>query len=86
MKKCGQCPGCKVASLLVIVGAINWGLFGVFGINLVTKIAGEATLASKIIYGLIGVAGILKIVSCVIKCPGCKTEPSSGSGSDCCAK
>ena len=74
MMKSGVCPGCKVASVLVVIGAINWGLFGLFGIDLVAKALGEMTLGAKIVYGLIGVAGLLKAVSCFMKCPGCKGE------------
>ena len=68
-QKC--CVGCKVAGLLVVLGAINWGLYGVFGINLVANLLGDMTTGAKIVYGLIGVAGVLKLVSCFVKCPGC---------------
>lgn len=85
MKSCNKCIICKIASLLVVLGAINWGLYGIWGIDLVAKAAGVETTAAKVVYGLIGVSGILKLLSCFLKCPGCKTD-SGSSETGCCAK
>ena len=46
---------------LVIVGALNWLLIGLFQFNLVDSIFGEMSLLSRIIYGLVGLAGIWSI-------------------------
>lgn len=46
---------------LVIVGALNWLLVGLFEFNLVDAIFGELSLLSRIIYGLVGLAGIWSI-------------------------
>ncbi|MGL4762853.1 MAG: DUF378 domain-containing protein [Sarcina sp.] len=46
--------------LLVIVGAINWGLIGLFGFNLVEAIFGIGVL-SGIIYILVGISGLYSI-------------------------
>lgn len=51
-----------IASLLVLFGALNWGLVGMFGIDLVVKFFGAGTLATKVTYDLIGVAAVLAIV------------------------
>ena len=48
----------KTALCLVIIGAINWGLVGFFEFNLVDAIFGTMTILSRIIYALVGVAGI----------------------------
>lgn len=48
----------KIALCLVIIGAINWGLVGFFEFNLVDAIFGTMTILSRIIYALVGVAGI----------------------------
>lgn len=49
----------KASLLLIIVGAINWGLIGLFNFNLVGTIFGEpANLMGRIVYILIGVAGL----------------------------
>lgn len=46
------------ALILMIIGAINWGLIGLFNFNLVEAIFGDMTLLSRIIYILVGVAGV----------------------------
>lgn len=46
---------------LVIIGGINWGLIGLFDFNLVDFIFGTMSLTSRIIYTLVGVAGIWAI-------------------------
>lgn len=49
----------KIALLLVIIGAINWGLIGVFQFDLVSYIFdGQGALISRIIYTLVGAAGL----------------------------
>ena len=52
----------KIALLLVIIGAINWGLTGVFQFDLVAYIfGGQGALISRIIYTLVGAAGLWSI-------------------------
>ena len=46
-----------VATGLVIVGALNWGLVGAFNFNLVAALLGNTIFAS-IVYGLVGLSGI----------------------------
>ena len=48
----------KIALVLIIIGAINWGLIGIFNFNLVAAIFGDMTVLSRIIYGLVGVSGL----------------------------
>ncbi len=48
----------KIALLLIVIGAINWGLIGLFNFNLVDTIFGTASLISKIIYVLVGISGL----------------------------
>lgn len=47
------------AYVLVLIGALNWGLVGLFGFNLVSAIFGEMTLLSRIIYTLVGASAII---------------------------
>ncbi len=63
------CPVCKIAGLVVIIGAINWGLVGGFNYNLVSSLLGAGSTAEKIVYIIVGIAGVMKLLSCVIKCP-----------------
>ena len=49
-----------IALVLTIIGAITWGLIGLFDFNLVELIFGGAeSLFTKIIYILVGIAGLL---------------------------
>lgn len=49
----------KIALLLVIIGALNWALVGVFQFDLVAYIFGGQNAAmSRIIYSLVGAAGL----------------------------
>lgn len=48
-----------IALILTIIGAINWGLIGLAQLDLVAWIFGSQTAAiSRIVYGLIGLAGL----------------------------
>lgn len=48
-----------IALLLTIVGAINWGLIGIFGFDLVGFIfGGQGAPFSRIIFTLVGIAGL----------------------------
>ncbi len=49
----------KLALLLVITGALNWGLIGLFGLDVIAWVFGNsAALGSRIVYTLVAVAGI----------------------------
>ncbi len=53
-----------IALTLVIIGAINWGLIGLFDFNLVSFIfGGTDSTFTKIIYILVGISGLLCIKS-----------------------
>ena len=43
---------------IVIIGAVNWGLIGFFGFDLVAAIFGEMSIFSRIIYALVGLCGL----------------------------
>ncbi|MGL5245749.1 MAG: DUF378 domain-containing protein [Sarcina sp.] len=47
-----------IALLLVIIGALNWGLIGFFNFNLVDSLLGVQSFLSKAIYGLVGICGL----------------------------
>ena len=48
----------KIALVLVIIGAINWGLIGFFKFDLVATLFGEMSMVSRIIYALVGISGL----------------------------
>ena len=47
-----------IALVLIIIGAINWGLIGLFQFNLVDAIFGTMSALSRIIYTLVGISGL----------------------------
>jgi uncharacterized membrane protein YuzA (DUF378 family) len=50
-----------IALILVAIGAINWGLIGFFDFDLVLAIFGNMTWVSRIIYSLVGIAGLYSL-------------------------
>jgi len=48
----------KIALALIIIGAINWGLIGLFQFNLVQFIFGDMTLLARLVYSLVGISGL----------------------------
>jgi uncharacterized protein len=51
----------RIALFLTIIGALNWGLIGFFGINIVSAIFGVNTFIERTIYGIVGIAGLLSL-------------------------
>ncbi|MGG3888167.1 DUF378 domain-containing protein [Metabacillus fastidiosus] len=52
----------RIALVLTIIGAINWGLIGFFQFDLVASIfGGQDSALSRIIYGLVGIAGLINL-------------------------
>lgn len=49
------------AVALTVIGALNWGLVGLFNFNLVSAVFGNQTLVSRIIYTLVGISGLYLI-------------------------
>ena len=52
----------KIALILIIIGAINWGLIGLFGFDLVAAIFGDMTIASRVIYTIVGITGLINVM------------------------
>ncbi len=49
----------RISLILVIIGAVNWGCIALFELDLVALcFGGSFTLLSRLIYGLIGLAGL----------------------------
>lgn len=65
----GSCVVCKLVGLLVALGALNWGLVGLAQMDLVEKLLGTMTPAARAVYVLIGIAGVLKVLSLFKCCP-----------------
>ena len=74
----GCCGICKIVGIVVALGAINWGLVGLLQMDLVANLLGSMTTAARAVYIIIGVAGLLKVLSIFKLCPcqkgGCETK------------
>ncbi len=56
-----------ISYILVLTGAINWGLFGIFGFNLVSAIfQGPRAIGAIIVYSLIALAALWLIISPIL--------------------
>lgn len=51
----------KIALVFTIIGAIVWGLIGLFDFNLVDFIFGDGSALSRIIYTIVGICGLINI-------------------------
>ncbi len=51
----------KIALVFTIIGAIVWGLIGLFDFNLVDFIFGSGSILSRIIYTVVGICGLINI-------------------------
>jgi len=58
----------KLCMLLVIVGAVNWGLVGFFHFDLVALLFGEMSMLARTVYGLVGVSAIVVAVRYMMCC------------------
>ena len=54
----------KIALALTIIGALNWGLVGLFDFNLVSAIFGavDTSIITSVVYILVGIAGFINMI------------------------
>jgi uncharacterized protein len=72
-----------IAAVLVLVGALNWGLVAIAEFDLVATVFGmefgETNAASRIVYGLVGLAGVYGVVSLASRRSAPATRPARTS-------
>ena len=51
----------KIALVVTIIGAVNWGLIGLFDFNLVNALFGSIEFLEKAIYVIVGITGLINI-------------------------
>jgi uncharacterized membrane protein YuzA (DUF378 family) len=56
-----------VAWVLVVVGALNWGLIGFFDFNLVSFLFG-GSIVETIVYDIVGISAVYHLIRCRKKC------------------
>ncbi len=66
------CLLCKIVGAFAIIGALNWGLVGLLQMNLVEQLLGVGTTLTRVVYGIVGLSGILLLLSYFVVCPACK--------------
>lgn len=57
--------------ILVVVGALNWGLVGLFNFNLVTTLVGSWPMVEKLVYVLVGVSAVWQLMTHKKDCKVC---------------
>ncbi|MEG0037222.1 MAG: DUF378 domain-containing protein [Victivallaceae bacterium] len=75
----------SLAVIITIIGALNWGSFGLFQFDVIAKIFnGPTAFWSRFCYVLVGIAGIITVstIRCICKC---HSKCDSGESS-CCHK
>ncbi len=56
-----------IALILVIVGALNWGLVGLLNLDLVAAIFGDMSTVSRVVYVLVGLSAVYLAVASSMK-------------------
>jgi uncharacterized membrane protein YuzA (DUF378 family) len=51
-----------VSYILIVIGAINWGLVGILNFDLVAALFGEMTYLTRLVYSLVGLGGISSLI------------------------
>lgn len=67
-----SCLLCKVVGVIALVGCLNWGLIAAVNVNAVERVFGAGSTITRVIYGLVGLSGLMLLLSYFIVCPACK--------------
>lgn len=68
-----------IVKLLLIIGALNWGSIALFQYDAVASLmGGPMMMGTRIVYGLVGLAGLIALIKFFRRCCG-----SCGCGSNC---
>jgi uncharacterized membrane protein YuzA (DUF378 family) len=60
--------------ILVIVGALNWGLVGLFNMNLVATLFGMGSMLEKLVYVLVGASAVYEAATHMKNCKLCGSK------------
>jgi uncharacterized membrane protein YuzA (DUF378 family) len=55
-----------IAMILLIIGGLNWGLIGLFDMDLVAALFGAKTMLSRAVYTLVGVSALYELIRLLI--------------------
>jgi len=65
-----------LAFLLLWVGGLNWGLVGLFGVNLVTELFGVGSMLTQLVYILVGLSAVYTFSTHKSECKVCGSKSS----------
>ena len=51
----------EICLVFTVIGALNWGLVGLFEFNLVDALFGEMTALTRLVYSLVGITGLINV-------------------------
>ena len=51
----------KIALVFTIIGAIVWGIYGLFDVNIVAKLFANVNILEKAVYEVVGICGLINI-------------------------
>ena len=51
----------KIALVFTIIGAVVWGIYGLFDVNIVAKLFANVNILEKVIYVIVGICGLINI-------------------------
>lgn len=60
-----------ISYLLVIIGALNWGLIGTFNLDLVAKLFGDMSILSRAVYILVGLSALASLITMAMSDDSC---------------
>ena len=66
------CCACKILALIVVLGAINWGVIAIFQVDYIAKFLPPTVV--RVIYGLVGLAGLIMLAGFFFCCPKCNKD------------
>ena len=52
-----------LAAVLLVIGGLNWGLYGLFDLDLVEATTGSATSLAQFVYAAVGLAALYQVIS-----------------------
>ena len=52
-----------LAAILLVIGGLNWGLYGLLDLDLVASTTGSASALSQLVYAAVGLAALYQVVS-----------------------
>lgn len=52
---------CTTALVVLVIGGLNWGLYGLFGVDVVAMLFGPFSTAARLVYGLVGLSALCSI-------------------------